>query len=51
MTTPKIEYIDFKVLISLFNLMIVIKAFEDLKLLEMLAIRDFNRIPCECNIL
>lgn len=34
----KIEYIDFKVIITLFNLMIVIKAFEELKLMDKLAL-------------
>lgn len=34
---PKIEYIDFKVLLSLFNLMAVVKAFEKLKILELVA--------------
>lgn len=35
---PKIQYIDFKVIISLFSLMIVIKAFEDLKILDKAAV-------------
>ncbi|MGB9813886.1 MAG: SLC13 family permease [Thermovenabulum sp.] len=47
LSTPKIEYIDFKVLISLFNLMIVIEAFEDLKLLEMLAINILDKFNNE----
>ncbi|KOA18519.1 inner membrane protein YbiR [Clostridium homopropionicum DSM 5847] len=34
---PKVEYIDFKVLFSLFNLMVVVKAFEKLKILELTA--------------
>jgi len=34
---PKLEYIDFGVLASLFNIMIVIKAFEELQLLEKLS--------------
>lgn len=40
---PKINYIDFKVIASLFNLMIVVKAFEDLKLLDMFAISILNK--------
>lgn len=36
---PKIEYIDFKVLFSLFNLMLIVKAFEKLKVLDKLAVR------------
>lgn len=35
---PKLEYIDFKVLILLFNLMIVIAAFKELKILDNIAI-------------
>jgi Na+/H+ antiporter NhaD/arsenite permease-like protein len=41
--TPKLEYIDFKVLISLFNLMLAVKAFEELKLLDQLAILILNK--------
>ncbi|MGG3466903.1 SLC13 family permease [Neobacillus pocheonensis] len=40
---PKLEYINFQVLISLFNLMIAIKAFEDLKLLDKFAIVLLNK--------
>lgn len=40
---PKIKYIDFKVIISLFNLMIVIKAFEELQLLDKLAVSMINK--------
>lgn len=40
---PKLQYIDFKVLASLFNLMIVVKAFEKLKLLDMFAISILNK--------
>lgn len=36
-TIPKIEYIDFKVLAALFSLMIIIAAFEKLKILDMIA--------------
>ena len=34
---PKLEYIDFKVLILLFNLMIIVAAFTDLKVLDYIA--------------
>ncbi|MDP4087262.1 MAG: SLC13 family permease [Bacillota bacterium] len=40
---PKWEYINFNVLISLFNLMLVIKAFEDLKLLDKFAVAILNK--------
>ena len=40
---PKIESINFHVLISLFNLMLAIKAFEELKLLDKLAINLLNK--------
>ncbi|WP_369429123.1 SLC13 family permease [Clostridium tagluense] len=36
---PKIEYIDFKVLFTLFNLMIIVGAFKDMKALDKIAIR------------
>jgi Na+/H+ antiporter NhaD/arsenite permease-like protein len=35
---PRVEYLDFKVLISLFNLMIIVKAFERINLLDSIAI-------------
>lgn len=35
---PRVEYLDFKVLISLFNLMIIVKAFEKINLLDSIAI-------------
>lgn len=35
---PRIEYIDFKVLVCLFNLMLVVKAFEEHKILDKIAI-------------
>lgn len=41
--TPKLEYIDFKVLVSLFNLMLAVKAFEELKLLDQLGIMLLNK--------
>lgn len=41
--TPKLEYIDFKVLFSLFNLMLVVKAFEELKILDKFAITIVNK--------
>ena len=34
---PKIEYIDFKVIILLFNLMILVAGFNDLKVLDSIA--------------
>ena len=37
-STPKIEYIDFKVLFSLFNLMIIVSAFKHMKVLDKIAI-------------
>jgi Na+/H+ antiporter NhaD/arsenite permease-like protein len=40
---PKLEYIDFKVLFSLFNLMLVVKAFEELKILDKFAIAIVNK--------
>lgn len=40
---PKLQYIDFKVLASLFNLMIVVKAFETLKLLDKFAVSILNK--------
>lgn len=43
MYAPKLQYIDFKVLASLFNLMIVVKAFEELRLLDMFAISILNK--------
>lgn len=36
-STPKLEYIDFKVLILLFNLMIIIAAFKEIKVLDFIA--------------
>jgi Na+/H+ antiporter NhaD/arsenite permease-like protein len=41
--TPKLEYIDFKVLLSLFNLMLVIKALEELKILDKFAVGIVNK--------
>lgn len=41
--TPKLEYIDFKVLVSLFNLMLAIKAFEELRVLDKFAVGILNR--------
>ncbi|MBY0598794.1 anion transporter [Bacillus bingmayongensis] len=40
---PRLEYINFEVLISLFNLMVAIKAFEELKLLDKLAVAILNK--------
>lgn len=36
--TPKIEYIDFKVLFTLFNLMLIVSAFKHMKVLDKLAV-------------
>lgn len=41
--SPRIEYINFEVLVSLFNLMVAIKAFEELKILEKLAVAILNK--------
>ncbi len=40
---PKLEYINLRVLISLFNLMIAVKAFEQLRLLDRLGVAILNR--------
>ncbi|MEI4828251.1 SLC13 family permease [Bacillus sp. FJAT-53711] len=40
---PRIEYINFEVLVSLFNLMVAIKAFEELRLLDKLAVAILNK--------
>ncbi|WP_276700492.1 SLC13 family permease [Romboutsia ilealis] len=40
---PKMSYIDFKVLILLFNLMVVVAAFKELKVLDSIAIRLLKR--------
>lgn len=42
-TKPKLEYINFQVLILLFNLMIVICAFERLKVLDKIAIKILSK--------
>ncbi len=39
---PKAEYIDFKVLACLFNIMIIVKAFEELHLLDRVSARILN---------
>ena len=41
--TPKLSYIDFKVLILLFNLMIVVAAFKELKVLDNIAVGLLKR--------
>jgi Na+/H+ antiporter NhaD/arsenite permease-like protein len=41
--TPKPEYINLKVLVSLFNLMLVVKALEDLKLLDKFAVAILSK--------
>ncbi|KAA9023935.1 SLC13 family permease [Niallia endozanthoxylica] len=40
---PKLEYINFHVMVSLFNLMIAIKALEELKVLDKFAITILNK--------
>lgn len=40
---PKVDYIDFKVLASLFNLMIAVKAFEELHVLDRIAVSILNK--------
>jgi len=40
---PRTSYIDFKVLSCLFNLMVVVKAFEELKLLDKFAVYILNK--------
>ncbi|WP_419887279.1 SLC13 family permease [Neobacillus niacini] len=40
---PKVEYLNFPVLISLLNLMLVIKAFEELRVLDKFAISILNK--------
>lgn len=40
---PKLQYIDFKVLIILFNLMIIIAAFKSSKILDFLALRILEK--------
>lgn len=42
-TAPKLEYINFEVLACLFNLMIVVKAYEELRLLDSIAVGIINR--------
>ncbi|SKA87926.1 transporter, YbiR family [Caloramator quimbayensis] len=43
LSLPKTSYIDFKVLSSLFCLMVVVKAFEDLNLLDYIAVYILNK--------
>ena len=40
---PKLAYINFHVLISLFNLMVVIKVFEELRVMDKLAVNLLNK--------
>ena len=49
-STPKISYINFKVLILLFNLMIVIAAFKKLKVLDYIATNLLSKCKTEKNI-
>lgn len=41
--SPKLSYIDFRVLACLFNIMIVVRAFEELHLLDMLSVDILRR--------
>lgn len=40
---PKLKYIDFKVIILLFNLMVVVKAFEEIKVMDKAAINLIHK--------
>jgi Na+/H+ antiporter NhaD/arsenite permease-like protein len=40
---PRLDYIDFKVLFSLFNLMLMVKAFEKLKIMDKLAVEILSK--------
>ncbi|MFU0825473.1 SLC13 family permease [Clostridium sp.] len=40
---PRLDYIDFKVLFSLFNLMLIVKAFEELKIMDKLAVEILSK--------
>ncbi|SFU45917.1 transporter, YbiR family [Clostridium sp. DSM 8431] len=42
-TMPKLEYIDFRVLILLFNLMIIVAAFKNLKIFDALAVKLISK--------
>jgi Na+/H+ antiporter NhaD/arsenite permease-like protein len=42
-SAPRLEYINFEVLACLFNLMIVVKAYEELRLLDSFAVGIINR--------
>lgn len=42
-TLPKIEYIDFQVIVLLFNLMIVVAAFKELKVLDFISINLLSK--------
>lgn len=50
MSAPKIKYIDFKVLAILFNLMVVIAAFEKLKILDKIAVSILTKFNKERQI-
>lgn len=47
---PKLEYIDFKVLVLLFNLIIVVAAFKELKVLDSIAINLLKRCNSSTSI-
>lgn len=43
LSKPRMDYINFEVLVCLFNLMVVVKAFEELCLLDKIAVSILNR--------
>lgn len=49
-TIPKIEYINFKVLILLFNLMVISSAFEKLKILDFIALKILSKSNGKRNV-
>ncbi|WP_026881183.1 SLC13 family permease [Clostridium akagii] len=42
-TTPKLSYIDFKVLVLIFNLMIIVAAFKKLKVMDIIAMEILSK--------
>jgi Na+/H+ antiporter NhaD/arsenite permease-like protein len=47
---PKLEYIDFKVLVLLFNLMLVVNGFKDLKVLDKIAVSLLKKCTTSTSI-
>lgn len=43
LSVPRIEYIDFKVILSLFNLMLLVKAFEKLRIMDIAAVNILRK--------